>query len=236
MPDIITRLTPKIDQSIRHQAKQYFASTIKKGKRVKPVITLSREFGCEALPTARKLSELLKKHDGVDWIIYNRKLIAELTENEDFDKELIASLNEQQRSQVEVFVDKLLAHKPDNYTLYKQMAQNVNALARKGNCIIVGSGGAILNQNIHDCLHIRLKADLKFRIKRISKTLSISENEAEELIEENERARQQMIKSFTKKDIRDQKYYDLIIDNQTFNSDHASELIVEALKRLVPNW
>lgn len=236
MPDIITRLTPKIDQSIRHQAKQYFASTIKKSKKVRPVITISREFGCEALPVARKLSELLKEHDGVDWIIYNRKLFKEVSDNEDFDKELMAALSEHQRSQVEVFADQLLAHKPDNYTLFKQMAQNVNALSKKGNCIIVGSGGAILNQNLKDCLHVRLKADFKFRVKRVSQALSISENEAKKLIEENEQARLQMTKNFTKKDIRDQKYYDVIFDNQSFNSNQIAEMIVAALKQLVPKW
>lgn len=236
MTVISSQLTRNMDQFIRHQVDQYFTKTLRQKKQTKPIITISREFGCEGLIVASKLAEELKKLDSNDWLIYNRKLIEKVTEKEEFEKDLMESLDEQQRNQVEQFADHLLAHKPGNYSLYQKMAQSVKALSNQGHCIIVGSGGAILTEGLPHSLHIRLKANPEFRINRISSLLSVSGEEAKQIIEKSADSRFQLIYNFTRKNVDNPKYYDLIIDNARFSSDQIVGLIIHALNDLVPDW
>lgn len=230
-----SKLTLNLDQFIRHQLEQFTALPLRK-KKVHPVITISREFGCEGFPVAKILSERLKKEGELDWLIYNRELVDYVSDSKEFENELMDSLNEQQRSQVDQFADHLLAHKPNNYALYKQLARSVKALSERGHCIIVGSGGAILTAELKNCIHIRLKASMDFRMDRISRELSVSRNEAKKIIEENDRSRIDMIRNFTKQDVENPRFYDLIIDNERFNSEQIADHIVLALNQRIPNW
>ena len=230
------QLTRNIDQFIRHQLDQYTFIPREKQKKVRPVITISREFGCEGFPVAKLLSEHLKNKDGNEWLIYNRKLIDEVTEVEEFDKELLESLSEQQRSQVDQYVDHVLAHKPSNYSLYKEMATSIKALAEQGNCIIVGSGAAILTSDHSHALHIRLKASLNFRVERIKHALSLSREEALKVTQEKDDSRYEMVQTFTQQNVNDPGFYDIIIDNERFSAEQIVDLIETALQHRIPDW
>ncbi len=230
-----SKLTLNLDQFIKYQLEQYRQVPVKK-KEIRPVITISREFGCEGFPVAKLLAEKLKSESKLEWLIYNRELVDRFSDTTEFDNELMESLSKQQRSQVDQFVDHILAHKPNNYALYKKMARSVKALSERGYCIIVGSGGAILTADLPNCIHIRLKAPYSFRIQRISRELQVSENEARKIIENNDQSRVEMIRNFTKHEVEDSKFYDLIIDNERFNSHQITEHIILALNQCVPGW
>ena len=231
-----SELTKHLDQYVRKQLEHYKIHSDVQPSRVRPVITLSREFGCEGLPVAGKLAERLKSLDDSEWLIYNRKIISEITDTDEFDQELMQAMSEHQRSQVSQFIEHLLAHKPNNYNLYKQMARSVKALSSKGHCIIVGAAGAILNREQENALHIRLKANEEFRIERISRLLSLDRRKTIDFIEENEESRQRMIKNFTGKNVEDSAHYDLIIDNSRFNANQIVEFIVKGLQFRIPEW
>ena len=230
-----SKLTRNLDQFIRFQLEQYTTQPLQK-KKVHPVITISREFGCEGFPVAKMLAEKLKSEDGMDWLVYNRELVKKFTNIDGFDEEMMSLLNEQQRSQVDEYVDHLLAHKPSNYSLYQKLARSVRALSERGHCIIIGSGGAILTADIPNSLNIRLKAKLPFRINRISNELSISKDEAKVLIDENDESRSNLIKKFTRQDVNNPRFYDLIIDNEKFSAEQITEIILLALNQRIPGW
>jgi hypothetical protein len=63
-----------------------------RGKVIKPTITISREFGCEAYPMAERLQELLEKKSGEKWVVMDKNLLEEVARDHNLSEELLKGL------------------------------------------------------------------------------------------------------------------------------------------------
>ena len=221
-------LLHKIDRDIATQLKTLGIGEKRPQKHLFPSITISREFGCEATPLAQLLVKKLST-DPYPWVMFHRKLITEITEKEEIQKDIIESIGTWQRGKLHQYIEHLLIHKPGNLKLYKKIAEAVRILAEKGRSVILGAGAAIITSEMPRMLHVRLQAPLDFRVKRVSRVLEISETEAKEVIRDNDLQREAFVYEFTRKNIHDPSHYDLIFDNSKFNAEQITELIHSAL-------
>ena len=223
-----TNLLQKIDRDIAAQLKALGIGEKRPEKPRYPSITISREFGCEGITVSRLLAEKLSR-PGIPWILFHRQQIIDITRQKELQEELLDSVHTSDRGMIHQYIDHLLAHKPSDVEIYREMAQTLRILAMQGRTILLGSGAALFTADFNHMLHVRLRASLEFKIDHVSRLLNISPAEAKKEIREKETSRETFIFNFTRKDVSDPAHYDLVIDNERFSADSIVELIHHAL-------
>jgi cytidylate kinase len=222
-------LTPKIDQNIAFQVGRVARRWRLPEDKFKTTITISREFGCEGFPLANAIAAKLST-DGEDWTVFSSDMLKAIADKNEYSRELLESLNESYRSQLQQDLDVLLSKKPSDYSRFKHIAENLKIIGEKGNTIIIGSGGAILAQNQSNFFHVRITATQEFRVKRIATLFKIPESEAATIVEDRNASRRDFIYRFTSKDITDPAYYHLMLRNDHFSVNEMAEIIINAVR------
>lgn len=222
-------ITPKIDQNIAFQVRKISGDTRKAAGKRKPAITISREFGCQGFPLANTIATRLST--GItDWSVFSSDMLKEIADKNEYYRELMESVNESYRSQLQQDLDVLISKKPSDYTRFKMIAQNLKIIGDKGNTIIVGSGGAIVAQNQDNFFHVRITGSLPFRVNRVAELFNITDVEAANLVEERNLMRRDFIYRFTNKDIADPSFYHIILRNDFFSVEEMADIVLHAMK------
>jgi cytidylate kinase len=226
-----SRLIPAVDVrlgSLLEFARRNEIESIRRGEanKMRPTITLSREFGCEAYPVADRLKDMLEKKSGEHWVVMDKALLEEVAKNHNLSEEILRGLGEKAR-----FLDEILAtfsprwkSEKDHFRL---ICRQMLSVAEKGNVILVGRGGAIITQALKNCSHFRMFASSQFKIRSISKRLDISKEEAEVMIQKKQKQRNAFIRDFLDRDARDLSYYNLIINNDRNSAEKIARTIAE---------
>ena len=195
--------------------------------KVRHTITISREFGCEAYPVTECLKEIMEKKTGQAWAIMDKALLEEMAKHHNLSEEIVRSLGEK-KSRI---LDEVLAtfsprwkSDSDNFRL---LCKHVFSLAEKGNSIIVGRGSAIVTQQLKNCYHFRLYASHQFKIASIARRLKISRDEAENVVEKNQKQRDAFIHDYFNLDPRDLRFYHLVFNNDKNSPERIAQMIAE---------
>jgi len=232
MSTLETKITPKLESSFKFQVSKLDPGTQHKVhvETRYPSITISREFGCEGYPLAHKLAEMLSRH-GVEWNIFNRDVFEQISESTEFTEKLLEEIKAERRNQLQQYLDQMFAHTPTELVRYKKLAQNIRAVTTKGHAIVVGAGGAIIGADDKNQFHVRLIASMDFKISRLRPLVpDLSTTELIETIDHTNSKRVEFIREFTARDIREEKYYDIVINNDRFSVDEMAELIIASMK------
>lgn len=222
-------LIPAIEQRIStllevaRRVEREVASDKAKAK-PKMTVTISREFGCEAYPMAEQLKKLLDAKTGETWALMDKALLEEVSKNQNVAESILQNLGERG------FVDDMIATLSPRWKSekdhYRRLCQYIISLANVGNVIIVGRGGAIVTKSMGNCYHFRMVAPHDFKIRSISKRLSIPHKEAEELIQKRQQQRDTFINNFLSCDASDPTHYHLVFNNAKSTTDKIAETIL----------
>ena len=134
-----------------------------RGKRVKekltiPFVTVSREAGSGGKPIAKALAKKL------GFKFYDKKIIELTAKRVKKRKNLIASLDERERSFMDDLVHSLL--NPDyvsDHTYFKNLCEVMLSLAQKGGCVLLGRGANFVTRQ-YGGLHVRVAAPFLVRV------------------------------------------------------------------------
>lgn len=199
-------------------------------KNIKKTITISREFGCEAYPTAEALKLILEKQSGESWALVDRSLIDEVAKNLDLKATILHNLGQRPR-----WLDDMLSTLSERWKNerddFQILAQNIVAIAQAGNAIIVGMGGAIVTQSMKNCYHFRIFASDDYKIASVSKRTKVSHAEAITMIEKRQKAREKFVRDFLDKDINDMHYFNLLFNN----NKNSVNLMAETMAAYIAN-
>ncbi len=232
MSSLDTKITPKLESSFKFQVSKLDHGIHRKFhvETRYPSITISREFGCEGYPLAHKLAELLSKQ-GNEWNIYNRDVFDQISDSAELTEKLLEEIKAERRNQLQQYLDQMFAHTPTELVRFKKLAQNIRAVTTKGHAIVVGAGGAIIGQDDKNQFHVRLIASMDFKISRLRPLVhDLSTTELIETIDHTNSKRVEFIREFTNRDIKEEKYYDMVINNDRFSVEEMAELIIAAMK------
>lgn len=234
--DMRPNLYQKIDRDIAAQLKALGIGEKRTQKFDFPSITISREFGCEGEPVARKLVRKLSTGK-YPWVLFHKELITEMSEQDNVQQDLLESLSEESRGQLHQYIEHLLAHKPTNVQLFKKIAETLRILGERGRSVILGSGGAIINAGLPNILSVRLQAPMDFRVERVARLLEIPPSEARDKVRAYDSRREEFVYEFTHKDVNNPRHYHLVIDNSKFDAGQITELICNALvlRKMLPD-
>jgi cytidylate kinase len=195
--------------------------------KVRPTITISREFGCEAYPMTECLKEIMEKKTGQPWAIMDKALLEEVAKHHQLSEELVKSLGEK-KSRI---MDEVLATFSPNWKsdndYFRMLCKYVFSVAEKGNSIIVGRGSAIVTQPLKNCYHFRIYASHAFKVASIAKRLSISKEEAEGVVDKNQKQRDAFIHDYFNLDASDLRFYHLLFNNDKNSPERIAQMIAE---------
>jgi cytidylate kinase len=193
-----------------------------------PLITISRQVGCNGVKLANKIAaNLNKKHYGPDWRVLSKEIFFESARELNMDPDQVKRYFKYFDSYT--LNDVLNAFGNRKFKSERKIIKTVNevirSFAEEGFCIIVGRAAHIIAHDIRNSLHLRLVAPLEYRIKTIMSNNHLNREEAIAFINMVEQERKTFRKAIMK-EIDEDDFYDLCINRASFHDKEAIELIV----------
>ena len=198
-----------------------------------PVITMSREVGCNGLKLAHKLAESLNRKKRTEkWKVLSKEVFHQSAEELNMEPENVRRVFKQ--SSKYVFEDILKAFNNKNYKSDRKIANTVSeavlSFAIDGYCIIVGRAAHIIASEIENALHLRLTAPLEYRVKNIQINNSLNHEEAVRFIAKVEKERKAFRKAIREENLREE-LFDLTLNRSSFGTDELVEMIEIAMAK-----
>jgi cytidylate kinase len=201
-----------------------------------PVITISRQTGCDARQVAENIVDNLNRKYGITkwkWvdkdIIY--KIAAELNTDalrvENFYKGI-------ELSNVSEMIMAFSGNFVSDLRVKKAIKDVVLTMCREGFLVIVGRGGVSIAREIKDALHIRLVAPFYWRVENVMKKKNIDIETAEEFVVDTDEKRYNLILTFLeKKPLNIDYLFDATINRNAFPIHETAELITAMYEKKV---
>ena len=223
----VTVLSPSVEQRMRayHELSNRVRS-LEPRARLKPTVTLSREFGCEAFPVAEELITLAEKRTGEPWLLVDKSLLDEVAKNHNIAEEIILSLGEKPR-----FIDDMFATFTPNWKgdadYYRLLCEQVVMVATAGNAVIVGLAASIITKAMKNCFHYRLIAPHDFKVKSIARRMNISRQDAELTVLDQQKERDRVIRRVLDADEHDPLHYHALFNNGKLKNAQIARIILD---------
>lgn len=196
-----------------------------------PVITISREIGCNGLQLARKIAKRLnQKNPVVHWKVLSKEVFYESAKELDVDLDTVTKIFKQ--SDRYTFEEILKAFSNKQYKSEKRIVKTVveviRSFAEDGNCIIVGRAGHIIAKDIEKALHLRLVAPIDYRLKMVMGKNNLNKADALLFMQRIEEKRIAFRKAINENLFEDN--FDLIINRASFDDDNIIDIIDNGIK------
>lgn len=185
------------------------------------VITISREFGSEGDHIAHQTAQTL------DYRFVDQAFIGAVLGQYgyvEFDKEYAT---------LPTFWERFDAQREKERDVVVNMLNHViQAVAHLDHVVILGRSGFEVLSGFADVLHVRLQAPFPVRVRRVMKQQSISSEQAETLVKQSDKVRIAFVEEFYRVPWDSIHAFDLVINTGKISSDLATEMIVNAAKRI----
>lgn len=190
------------------------------------IINIGRQFGSGGKSIAVEIGREL----GIQ--VFDREIISKAAEESGFSKELFEK-NDEKRSLfrfssffgAERFGGAHAASVGDDQ-LFKIQSEVIRDIALKQSAIFVGRCSNYILRDM-SCLDVFIKAPMEDRVGRVSKREGIPEEEAQEIIEKQDRTRQTFYNFFSFGNWGQASDYDLCIDSSLLGIEGTARFIIE---------
>ncbi len=192
------------------------------------IITISREFGSGG----HEIGKAVAKHLGIKF--YDKELIRLTSEEGGFTKDYIKqheqklahSLLYQLYEQNYAYINE---RKPPLDALFLVQSKIIRDISQRESCVIVGRCANFILKDQPGVFNIFIHANKDFRIKRVMQEYQLEKETAIHQIEHTNKERANYCKHYTGKERDDVNNYHLTIDSATLGTEHATQLILEAI-------
>ena len=196
----------------------------------KIIITIGRQFGSGGREVGKKLAAAL----GVAY--YDKELMAVAAKNSGLCEELFNKADERTTnglayafsmgySYMGVFTP--YADVLSNDRLFLHQSDAIRAIAEKKSCVIVGRCADYVLRDEPNCLSFFIHDSTSNRVRRICKALSVSEEEAKELMIKTDKSRAEYYNYYTNKDWGVAASYNFTIDVSVLGVNDTVEFLKE---------
>ena len=207
-------------------------------KNEKFVITINRELGSGGRTVGEKLAERL----GVSF--YDKALIKALEEKYHLTVEEIEKLKGQKNNwwsdfkrvvsvggalHQSAYYQVLVGSKSELLTtadLFHAETEILEGIAVNESCVIAGRRGFFVFRNHPNHLSILILAPLEYRIQRVMRKKGLSHEDAEKIIRQVDRMRENYVTKYTNSSRYDARNYNLVISSDERTEDEIADLIV----------
>lgn len=199
------------------------------------VITISRQFGAGGKTLGRMISEKLGYNLVDNELIQMVAAQAKVSSNwvESVEKEAGGKfLNFISGLVPKSLVDGVLDEKRGyiDEEIYVDLLHDIiNRLANEGNVIIIGRGGQYILQDREDTFHLLLIGDKADRVKFMETHYDLSQKQATQVVEMDDKRRSNLYRKFGKKDYEKPDHYHLVINMSRVSLLSACRMVCEML-------
>ena len=193
------------------------------------IITIGRQFGCGGKRIAEALGEKL----GIP--VYDHELIIKAAQESGFSAEFFERSDEKKRffSLTSIFAGSYNSD-TENYMsdkgLFKIQCETIQSIAEQGSAIIVGRCSDYVLRDRKNTLNIFLTSPLEDRVKRISETEGVTLEKAEEIVEKQDKNREEYYNYYTFGNWGVASNYDLCIDSSIAGIEGTADIIIQFAK------
>jgi cytidylate kinase len=183
------------------------------------IVTVSRQRGSRGSYLARRLAERL------DYQLLHREVIDEICNSSGYRRQVIESLDDKTRSNIELWFEGLIKRQyVDASGYFKHLLKVIRSFAEYSGVVVVGRGANFI-LGARQGYHIRVIAEHDTRRHNLVKYQGLSEKKAEQDIRSSDRERADFIRSNFNRDIDDPAAYDLVINSTHTEIDRALEMV-----------
>lgn len=183
------------------------------------IITIGREYGSGGHDVGERLAEKL----GI--VLYDKDDLAEKLKSLG-DYEEVKSFYEERPANSLLYV---IAREEDRKMNEKPFEQ-IKSITENQSCVIIGRCANVIFRNEEEHISVFVHADLEKRIKRIAGTNHISEKEAELLIRETDKRRDEFHNQYTGENWGDSRGYQLSVDSGMIGIEQTVQLICDYME------
>ncbi len=177
----------------------------KKKKDPGPLVTISRDYGCDAQYISASLDEILNSNykqigQKKNWEIISKEILEESANLLKTDQKNIEHIfTYEKRSLIEDFFQSFTsAQYHCDLKIRNTIRKIVYAFAEEGYAIILGRAGAQITREIEKSLHIKLVAPLDWRVEHVMEKHNMNEKDATRMVKEMDENRREFIDNYTK--------------------------------------
>ena len=206
------------------------------------VITINRELGSGGRTIGEKLAQRLNVP------FYDKALIQGLKEKYDLTTEEIERLKGQKHNWWADFkrslkimpsyaAPQIVSSKnaiPDfliTDDIFQSETEILKGIADDESCVIAGRSGFFVFRDHPNHLSILIQARMDYRLNRLMKKRGISREEAQGIINEVDKGRENYEKKYTGTSRYDTRNYDIVLNSDEHTEDEIVDLIVQYVKR-----
>ncbi len=196
-----------------------------------PVITISREVGCNGLKLAKLIAARLnspkQKHD---WQVLSKEIFHQSATELNMESKDVRRVFKQ--SEKYAFDEILKAFSNKNFKseqkIIKTVIKVVHSSAINGYSIIVGRAGHIIARDIENAIHIRLIAPLDYRVQTIQENNGLNREESIQFIKKVEKERIAFRKAIYDKNLHEE-LFDFTINRASFSNEDIVDIVEFAM-------
>lgn len=196
------------------------------------IITISRETGSGGHTVGKMLAEQLS------YDFYDKELISLVAKEMHLDEETIVENGENMSDKTYLdmasgFIPFSRKSKVPVDKIQETQNRLIQAIAEKGNCVIVGRGADYILSGRKDAFHVFIHANMEHRIERVQRHDGISgeDDRIRRELEVKDHSRGMLYQFFTGREWGRVSNYHLSIDTGVFTKTQAMEIILNALEK-----
>lgn len=201
-----------------------------------PVVTISRQTGCDAREVALRVADQLNNKSGIrKWRWIDKDIIYSIA------KELNTDYNRVENfyagAKLTNLSEMILAFSGgfiSDLRIKKAIKDVILSICKEGHIVLVGRGGVSIARDIKDALHVQLIAPFYWRVDNVMKRKNLRLQEAEKYVVETDEKRFDLIQTFLdKKSANIDNLFDVTINRISFNINDTADLIVSMYEKKV---
>jgi len=204
-----------------------------------PVITITRQYASGGSEVARLAAADLR------WDVIDNEFVDEVARRAGLAPDEVAQRDERAPGLLERLARTLAAGspelfiatagvprvEPDEAALVRLTERVIAEAAAHGRIVLVGRGAQAVLAQRPDALHVYVVAAKPWRVKLAVERLGVNPAEAERVVDETDRRRDQYVRTYYGRHRQDMVTYDLVLNTEKLGIDGAAALVVAEARR-----
>ncbi len=201
-----------------------------------PVITISRQTGCDAREVAANIVDNLNLRYGTTkWKWVDKDIIYAIAKDLNIDTQRIENYYEGIKlSNLSEMIMAFSGGFVSDLRVKKAIKDVVLSICKEGHIVLVGRGGVSIAHDIKDALHVRFVAPFYWRVDNVMKKRNMGIEAAEKYVIDTDEKRYDLIQTFLDKKAQNiETLFDVTINRISFTVSETAELIISMYEKKV---
>jgi len=204
-----------------------------------PVITVTRQYASGGSDVARLVAAQL------EWDVIDNEFVDAVARRAGLPADEVAQREERAPGLLERLARTLAVASPelfvasatvptveqDEATIVQVTERVIAEAAAHGRIVLVGRGAQAVLAQRPDALHVYVVAPKSWRVRLAVERLGVAEADADRMVDETDRQRDQYVKTYYGRQRQDISNYDLIVNTARVGIDGAAALVVAEARR-----